>query len=159
MEDKVNESFELTLSKQIAGEQVLDNPVCLFHYEWDESTNMGIAMLQSINSTPVNIVLHPLGIEGQLDFMSDMEPTTYSVKAANDNGTAMVKVVIYRVILDITKEGKEAAIMFNEDGSSIEGTDGIMDESAARNLELPAVEFETPEAPEGAVPPIAESAE
>jgi len=144
--DTEHVSFDLTLNKQISGEPVLENPVCHFHYDWNKEKNMGIAMLQSINGTPVNIVLHPLGIEGQLDFMSDIEPTHFTVNASNDDSIALVDVIINRVILDVVKSGNEAAIMFNQDGSSIEATDGFMDESAAK--QLPAVEFETPDAPE-----------
>ncbi|MCR9173237.1 MAG: hypothetical protein NXI10_12120 [bacterium] len=138
-------SFDLVLSNQVRGEQVLENPSCHFTYDWNKDENMGIAMLQSINETPVNIVLHPLGIKGQLDFMSDMEPKHVAVNATNGNSDVMVNIIINRVILDVVKDGNEAAIMFNEDGGSIQSTPGFMEESAAK--QLPEVEFETPDTP------------
>ncbi len=147
-------AFDLVLDKELKGTSELKNPVCHFHYNWDTDTNMGLATLQTINGTPVNITLHPLGIEGQLDFMSDMEPTVYSVAASEAMPNVMVKVVIYRVILDVDGAKKTAAIMFGEDGGTILTSDGFMEDSAAK--QLPEIEYEPQDAPEGAVPPTAE---
>ncbi len=113
-------TFTLTLSRLIQGaEPVIANAHCVFSYHWDFSTNMGEAKLVSINNCEQDIVLHPLGISGALDFMSDMEPQHVVI-----NGQ---RVVLYRVILDIDLESGErsAAIMFNEDGSVIQGTENF----------------------------------
>lgn len=142
-----HESFDLTLDKTIRGVSNLENPVCLFHYDWDKESNTGIAMLQTINGTAVNIVLHPIGIEGQLDFMSDMEPTTYAVNASNDDSIALIDVVIDRVILDVDGAQRSAAIMLGYMKDTIIASTGFMSDSAAK--ELPTVEFERPAAPEG----------
>jgi hypothetical protein len=129
-------TFNLTLDKQLAGKPVLENPVCEYQYSWNFTTNMGMAALKSINRTPVNITLHPLGIAGNLDFMSDMKPTTFSVNASNDNSIALIEVVIYRVILDISLAtgDRKGAIMFNQDGSSIQASNGFAKEHTNRVL-------------------------
>jgi len=121
--------ISVVLSKQLAGKPVLQLPVCKFHYMWDFARNKGMAYLDTINGTRVDIALHPIGISGQLDFMSDMPPTRYSVNAEPGNSIALIEVIIYRVILDIdTKTGAHtAAIMFNEDGSSIQATANFKD--------------------------------
>lgn len=126
-------TFNVVLSQQIKGNPVLENPVCKMSYIWDFEKNMGLAHLESINGSPVNITLHPTGIEGCLDFMSDIPPTKYSVSAEPGFSIALVDVTIYRVILDIEKAtGKiSAAIMFNNDGSSIQATSNF-NESEAR---------------------------
>ncbi len=134
-------TFKLTLNQQLEGTPVLENPVCEFHYQWNFETNMGIAQLKSINGTPVNIKLHPLGIAGQLDFMSDMPPTEFEVNASDDNSIALENVVIYRVILDVSLSSGErsGAIMFNKDGSSIQASAGFNKENT--NRELPAEKY------------------
>lgn len=139
------DTFKLVLSETISGKSVLENPECTFFYHWDFEKNMGLANLLSINGSDVNIVLHPLGIEGQLDFMSDMEPTQYSVSSSPGPVIAEVEVVIYRVILDIDlKTGnKEAALMLGEKGETIISTPGFDKTSSAK--ELPPVEFERPQ--------------
>ncbi len=112
-----HDTFTLTLSHLIAGDApVIKDAKCEFTYIWDFEKNMGLAHLVSIDDCVVNITLHPLGIQGQLDFMSDIPPTPYVI-----NGQ---RVVIYRVILDINpaNNDREAAIMFNEDGSVIQST-------------------------------------
>ena len=133
--------FNLVLSEVIRGNEVLEKPSCEFSYHWNFETNMGLALLQSINGTPVNITLHPLGIMNQLDFMSDIPPTKYSVNASNDDSIALIEVVIYRVILDMDANGEnpKAAIMFNEDGSTIQASPGFDEGSTAK--ELPPVTF------------------
>lgn len=105
------------LSKTIAGTTVLPDAKCEFNYHWDFEENRGIAHLLTVDGADVNIVLHPLGIEGYLDFMSDIPPTQYKIGGKY--------VVIYRVILDINRETGEvgAAIMFNHDGSTIQTTE------------------------------------
>lgn len=135
-----NAQLDLVLSEQLEGKQVLENPSCHFSYHWDFEKGMGLAQIHSINGSPVNIPLHPLGIAGSLDFMSDMEPTKYTVNASNDQTIALVEVYIYRVILDIDlKTGdKKAAIMFNPDGSSIQASPGFNVASMKRSL--PAVD-------------------
>ncbi len=128
--------FDLILSEQLRGEEVLKSPSCHFSYHWDFETNMGLAQIHSINGSPVNITLHPLGIAGALDFMSDMQPTRYTVSASNDDSIALVEIVIYRVILDLDAKGQnpKAAIMFNMDGSSIQATPGFDAANAERSL-------------------------
>ena len=129
-------SFDLTLDKIAGGEgsekPVLKNPVCKYSYRWDFKTNMGLAHLNSINGTLVDITLHPLGIAGELDFMSDMKPTKYEVNATNDQSIALVSVTISRVILDIKLSTGErsGAIMFNtKDGYVIQASKGLTDAS------------------------------
>lgn len=133
---ETNNSFSLILGTQIQGEQTLEKPSCEFSYHWDFESNTGLALLQSINGSPVNITLHPLGIAEHLDFMSDMQPTKYSVNASNDNSIAIIEIVIYRVILDMDAKGgnPEAAIMFGMEGESIQATAGFEKGSAAKSL-------------------------
>lgn len=121
------DTFVLILSKVYKGTPVIKDAKCEFSYQWNFSTNMGSAKLISIDNCEVNIELHPLGIMGYLDFMSDMQPTSYVI-----NGQ---RVVIDRVILDINlKTGeRSAAIMFNEDGSSIQTTENFQTSNAALN--------------------------
>lgn len=110
-------TFTVTLSQLLAGPApVIKDAKCTFSYTWDFKRNMGLAHLISINDSPINITLHPLGISGILGFMSDIPPTPFQI-----NGQT---VVIYRVILDIYLSDGEraAAIMFNKDGSVIEAT-------------------------------------
>lgn len=129
--------FSLTLTEVLKGEAVLNNPVCEFSYHWDFDKNMGLANLISINGSPVNITLHPLGIAGQLDFMSDIHPTTYVVKASPDDSIiGAFQVTISRVILDMDAEGNNptAAIMFGEDGGIIQASTGFNEGSAAKEL-------------------------
>lgn len=154
MENTEHVSFELTLSETLSGKSELQSPVCLFDYVWDEKTNMGIANLRSINGTPVNIVLHPLGIEGQLDFMSDMEPTAYNVDALPGPETDVITVILYRVILDVEGDKRSAAIMLGEDGGTIITSPGFNEASASK--QLPEVKIEDTEVPEGVEPPTAE---
>ncbi len=153
MEDSVHESFDLILDNVKQGSTDLKDPVCSFSYTWDEKTNMGIANLQAINGTPVNIVLHPLGIAGQLDFMSDMAPAGYPVDALPGEETEIITIVIYRVILDVEGDNRSAAIMLGEEGETIITSSGFADSSSSK--ELPEVKFETAEAPEGVEPPTA----
>ncbi len=119
--------FTLVLSKLIKGKKpVIKDAKCEFTYNWDFETNMGLAHLISINHSSVDIKLHPLGIAGYMDFMSDMKPTSFVI-----NGQ---RVIIYRVILDIKLDDNErsAAIMFNEDGSIIEATDNFQSEDLSK---------------------------
>ena len=150
MENTEHVSLDLTLDKIVKGEKVLENPMCHFTYDWDKETNMGIGQLHSINGSTVNITLHPLGIKGELDFMSDMEPTNFLVNASNDDSIALIDICIYRVILDADANGGKGAgaIMFGQDGETIQASNGFSEESASK--QLPEVEFESPEAPEGA---------
>lgn len=106
--------FNSTLSNTLKGSPVISNATCEFEYNWDFSKNMGLAHLISIDNCNFNITLHPLGISGMLGFMSDIPPTPVVI-----NGQ---RVVLYRIILDIDlKSGeRKAAIMFNEDGSTIQ---------------------------------------
>ncbi len=122
-------TFTVVLNHQLKGTSVLENPVCEMSYIWDFNKNMGIAHLNAINGTPVNITLHPLGIKGYLDFMSDIPPTKYNVNAEPGFSIALIEVTIYRVILDIdlSTGAISAAIMFNEDGSSIQATANFND--------------------------------
>lgn len=132
--------FSLVLSQTLKGKEVLKNPSCDFSVSWDFEKNMGLATLHSINGSAVNITLHPLGISGSLDFMSDMEPTTFSINASNDNSIALIEIVIYRVILDLDAkaENPSAAIMFGEKGNTIQTSNNFSEESISK--ELPSVE-------------------
>ncbi|MGV7108084.1 hypothetical protein [Flavobacterium sp. U410] len=116
--------FDLVLNKPIKGTPVLENPNCSFSYNWDFDKNMGLARLESIENTGLNLTLHPLGIAGILAFMSDMSPLTVTIDGK--------EVVIFRVILDIDLVSgiKKAAIMFNQDGSTIQTTDNWENEHA-----------------------------
>ena len=121
-------TFTVTLSKLLKGQSpVIANAKCEFTYIWDFTKNTGIAHLNSIDNCIVNITLHPLGIAGYLDFMSDLQqPTSYVI-----NGQ---RVVLNRIILDInlTNNERSAAIMFNNDGSVLEATDNFDAASASR---------------------------
>lgn len=120
-------TFTLTLSKLLQGASpVIANAKCEFTYIWDFTKNMGLAHLISIDNCAVNITLHPLGIAGTLDFMSDIPPTNYVI-----NGQ---RVVLNRIILDINlaNNARSGAIMFNNDGSVIEATDNFDAASTAR---------------------------
>ena len=107
-------TFDLMLNKVIEGQSPLEDANCQFTYQWDFGTNTGEARLLSIKGDRVKIILHPLGIEGYLDFMSDMPPTPYII-----NGQ---EVIISRVILDIelSNNARSAALMFGD--GSILGT-------------------------------------
>lgn len=128
--------FSLILSEVFRGKEVLENPSCEFSYHWDFETNMGLALLQSINGSQVNITLHPLGIHGQLDFMSDITSTKFLVNASNDDSIAMIEVTIDRVILDMDAKGEnpKAAIMFGIEGETIQTSPGFDEGSAAKQL-------------------------
>ena len=113
-------TFSLVLNRLLKGETfVIKNANCEFSYKWDFPKNMGLAELISINNCLVNIILHPTGIAGKLDFMSDISPTAYVI-----NGQ---RIIIYRVILDIdlSNDVRSAGIMFNADGSCIEVTENF----------------------------------
>lgn len=150
MENTEHVSFDLTLSETLQGKSVLKNPELEFDYVWNVESNTGIANLRSINGTPVNIVLHPLGIKGQLDFMSDIEPTPYHVDALPGPETEIITIIIERVILDVDGEKRTAAMIY--DHGTIIASDGFTEDSAAK--QLPTVEIEAMEAPEGVEPPI-----
>ncbi len=111
-----HDSFTLILNRTIKGEPVIPNAQCDFSYQWDFQTNMGLACLDGMNGNKLNITLYPLGIGGQLAFMSDMEPVHVVI-----NGQ---RVVLFRVGLQInlSSGSRSAFIMFNEDGSSIQVT-------------------------------------
>ncbi|TMM28663.1 hypothetical protein FDT66_13755 [Polaribacter aestuariivivens] len=131
--------FSLVLSQTLKGKTVLEKPSCRFSVNWDFEKNMGLATLHSINGSEVNITLHPLGISGSLDFMSDIKPTSFSVNANNDNSVALVEVIIYRVILDLDEKGENpsVAIMFGKNGENIQTSQNFSENSVAK--ELPSV--------------------
>lgn len=108
--------FELVLNKVIKGNPPLKTANDWYSYEWNFGTNTGLAHLISINNVAVNIVLHPLGIAGYLDFLSDQPPTPYVI-----NGQ---RVVISKAILDIklSNNARSAALMFG-DGSILATAD------------------------------------
>lgn len=135
--------FSLTLDEVLKGTAVLENPSCEFSYHWDFEKNTGLALLNSINGTHVNITLHPLGITGQLDFMSDMDPTVYVVKASdNPDIIGTINVTINRVILDMDSKGEnpKAAIMFGTDGDTLQASSGFSEGSAAKELPPATIE-------------------
>lgn len=110
-------TFTVVLSKMYSGTAVIKNAKCEFSYIWDFEKNMGLAHLTSIDGCKMDITLNPTGIAGMLGFMSTIPPTPTVI-----NGQ---RVVLYRIILNIyLNDGvRAAAIMFNNDGSSIEITD------------------------------------
>ena len=62
MGDKIasKSKFDLVLGKTIKGTPVLANPECSFSYDWDFDRNMGLAYLESIKNTSLNLTLHPV---------------------------------------------------------------------------------------------------
>lgn len=120
-------TFQIVLSKTISGNTVLNDPICTFSYVWDFNSNKGEALLDVIDGKLIGIVLHPEGLSDVLAFMSDMEPTTYSIDGQN--------VVIFRVIMMINPKTGEhkAALMFNEDGSTIETSENWPEELTSGN--------------------------
>lgn len=113
-------TFSVILSKLFKGDKpIIANAKCEFSYTWDFQKNMGLAQLVSIDGCIQNITLHPLGIQGYLDFMSDIPPTSVVI-----NGQI---VVLNRIILDINLATNErsAGIMFNSDGSCIQTTENF----------------------------------
>ena len=112
-------TFVLTLSKLIKGDWVLKDANCQFTYKWDFQTNTGTASLDSINGSTINITLNAEGLAGYLAFLSDISPTRYDV-----NGKS---ITIFRVSLRIqlSDNKREALIMFNEDGSTVEATSNV----------------------------------
>ncbi|MCG2610447.1 hypothetical protein LZZ90_02860 [Flavobacterium sp. SM15] len=119
-------TFSLVLSHLYKGDKpVIANANCVFSYSWNFDTNMGLAQLVSIDNCDVNITLHPLGIQGYLDFMSDMAPTSVVI-----NGQ---RVVLNRIILNIqlATNKRSGGIMFNENGDIIQTTDNFVNAKAS----------------------------
>lgn len=111
-------TFKLKLTRLYKGSiPALLNARCRFTYIWDFEKNTGLAHLISIDHCPVNIVLHTMGVEGALDFMSDIAPKTFDI-----NGE---EVIINKVILNIDPDTNErkAAILFHKNGECIETTE------------------------------------
>ena len=130
-------TFTLVLDHQIgSGHCTLHNPCCEFTYTWDFDKNMGSAIMNTLNYGEVSIQMFPLGISGQLDFMSDMRPTNFEVNAACDDSIALIGVVISRVILDMDANGENpsAAIMFGETGDCILASAGFGEASLSKTL-------------------------
>lgn len=114
-------TFSLVLSHLYKGSKaVIPNANCVFSYTWNFEKNTGLAKLVSIDNCEVNITLHPLGIKGYLDFMSDMPPTDYVI-----NGQ---RVVLNRIILNIelATNKRSGGIMFNKNGDVIQTTDNFL---------------------------------
>lgn len=110
-------SFQEVLSQLLKGASpVLPNALCEFRYQWNFSTNEGLARLVSIDGCPTHIALPPTGIAGKLAFMSDIPPTPFVVGGQT--------VFLNRVILDIDLDSgrRSAAVIFNQDGSCIEAS-------------------------------------
>ncbi len=114
--------FTLDLNKVIRAEGcVIEAAKCEFTYHWDFETNMGMAQLLSIDEIPVSIPLHPLGIEGWLDFMSDIET---SIPVPVNGNTILIR----RVILDINlSTGERSAALILGDACII-GTENFGDD-------------------------------
>lgn len=108
----VHEQFKLQLN-QAEGACTLKEANCEFVYTWDVVRNMGQARLISIDGTEVNIPLYPIGVYGMWGFMSDMQPTPFSIGGQ--------EVIVFRVILDVkhTENTKDAALMLNQNGSCL----------------------------------------
>ena len=127
------DTFELKLTKTIPTELQATNLQatnykfnCKFRYKWNFSTNMGLAYLLTIGGTQVDFELHPMGIAGALDFMSDIPPTPVTIDGQ--------EVIIYRVILDCSSDGtnRACAIMFGEKGSHIEASESFAAEKLTK---------------------------
>src|ERR1700748_2827034 len=89
-------TFPLLMSKLLKGASpVIADANCVFSYEWNFATNMGLAKLVSIDNCVLDITLHPLGIAGYLDFMSSLDEPLHAVI----NGQ---RVVLNRIILNIS---------------------------------------------------------
>ncbi|MGX7666799.1 hypothetical protein [Flavobacterium pedocola] len=119
-------TFSLVLSHLYKGvKPVIANANCVFSYSWNFEKNMGLAQLVSIDNCELNITLHPMGIQGYLDFMSDMPPTSVVI-----NGQ---RVVLNRIILNVelATNKRSGGIMFNENGDTIQTTDNFNTAKAA----------------------------
>jgi len=108
--------------KGVPAQPVIKNLKAQFRWTYDFKSNTGLAHLEKLNNTEINpaIQLNCMGIEGQHDFMSDMEPTEYNV---GDQ-----KVVLNRVIFDewATSSGNReyaACILFNKSGDPMQQTE------------------------------------
>lgn len=105
--------FTLTLDKVAEGSPSITSFTCQFSYTWDNSTMEGEAYLQQVDSALTNVELHPLGIQGQLDFMSDGS-SNITVAGGDITLTSVILDVIggvkssYVRFLDV--DGKEAAL-------------------------------------------------
>ena len=106
------DEFDLVLNKTEAGQPPLSDPLCRFSYEWNFETGEGNAELVSINGVKASFPLYPIGLEGTLSFMSDMEPTPILIGEAD--------IIIYRVMIDVNEntDQRNASIMFGDNGSS-----------------------------------------
>jgi hypothetical protein len=111
-------SFNVTLDQIVRDtgcQSIVKGLDCDFSYRYNFMRNIGLAYLQSIGGTKVDIVLYPIGLSGMYAFMSDMTPTTVTI--------GVQAVVLYRVLMNLYNDGSHsAAIMFNNNGSCIAGT-------------------------------------
>jgi len=109
--------YTLTLDKIISwnGAHIISTAECKFSYVWDWVHSTGSAILRTIDGVKVNMILHPLGIEGQLDFMSAAKPKLVKLPGGQT-------ILITRVILDlIGPDHAKAALMISNGTSQIVG--------------------------------------
>ncbi|KAF7985159.1 hypothetical protein HWV62_7734 [Athelia sp. TMB] len=113
--------YTLTLDKIISsqGPPIIDTVECKFSYFWDWVRNTGSATLRTIDGVKVNMILHPLGIEGHLDFMSAAKPKLVKLPGGKT-------ILIDRVILDlIGPDDAKAALIISNATSQIAGNEII----------------------------------
>ena len=76
---------------------------------------MGMAYLNGINGTMVTIAMNPLGIEGELAFMSSTIPGPFTLQ----NGE---KIFVYRALMHTKDEVKSASLMLGQEGDTVLST-------------------------------------
>ncbi len=125
------EKFDLTLDTLIKGsERAIWPAICNFSYNWDFERGTGLASLDFLNDTAIGISLHPLGIEGYLDFMSDLEePVKITI---DDLITVTIKEIGLSIELGTNK--RSAFIVFNVNADVIQGTSNILPTTMTRFL-------------------------
>lgn len=105
--------FTLTLDKVLAGSPNPASLVCTYTYTYDFYTLLGSANVVSIGGTDVDFYMFPMGIEGRLAFMANIEPGTEV--NLSDGAT----VILYRALFDVVGESATAAMMLGKDGDDI----------------------------------------
>ncbi|KAK3330718.1 hypothetical protein B0H66DRAFT_635718 [Apodospora peruviana] len=105
-----SETFPLTLDKQVKP-GLTDSLACRFSYIWDFPRNMGHATLISVDGVELDLIMNPLGIAKQLDFMNtDKTPVNLPFG----------KIIIERVILDLVDSERRAAVRFMGEHGELE---------------------------------------
>lgn len=108
------DNFMIKLNKVVEGQcdKALLGTQLNMSYDYDFKRNMGMAKLDGVNETRLDIPLYPLGVSSEYDFMSDMAPKAVKINGKDE--------VLYRIIFGLQYSGKKsAAVMFGEDGNCI----------------------------------------